>query len=61
VPLLLLSPPFSNYSLLVHRLVKRDDRHLLARGILSRFAKVFGHSFILDIYVCSQNFTPKPT
>jgi hypothetical protein len=30
--LLLLGPPFSDYSFLVHHLVNRDDRHLLVRG-----------------------------
>jgi hypothetical protein len=32
VPLPILGPPFSNYYFLVHHLVNRDDRHLLARG-----------------------------
>jgi hypothetical protein len=32
MPLLLLGPPFSEDSFLVHLLVNRDDQYLLARG-----------------------------
>jgi hypothetical protein len=38
VPLLLLGPPFSDYSFLVHHPVNQDDRHLLARAMASNFS-----------------------
>jgi hypothetical protein len=58
---LLLGPPFSNYSFLVHHLVNQDDRHLLTHGnglrLLSRMA-VFSKRTI-RFFVMDQ--TPRPT
>jgi hypothetical protein len=45
VPLLILGPPsFSDYSLLVHHPVNRDDRHLLAHAMASDFTVTWQYS-----------------
>jgi hypothetical protein len=58
------SPPpcpsiFSNYSLIVHHPVNRDDRHLLAHAMASNFTVAWQYSVLLLVWAAGGTALPQ--